>query len=506
MDNITTRRSYLCVKIINAARVVGAIITVLLLVACGNRSSPAGADTAVSASLPFTHAGRWITDAQGRVLIIHGMNWVKKTPPLDPQSSGFGDNDIAWLAANGFDGLRLGVEPYGLEPQPGVFDDTYVNQLVALARKLASASVFPLIDFHEDDYGPAFNDNGFPLWMTQDDGLPHQPDCGFGCSQFVMLAMNRAWDHFWANDLALNGIGLQDNFAIQTAYIARAMASIDGLLGYEYLNEPWPGTQWPLCINPLGCPLFDQNTLTPFNNKIGRAIRAEDTRHAIYQEPLVTFNDGLATSIGALNDTNAGFAFHIYCLLAGSDQPSEMPGGAQVCPVLEELAFANADAHSAKTGEALLMTEFGATPALEVVSRITAAADAHMTSWLWWEYAEGTGLDPKSDPPDAKADQNVLDLLIRAYPRLVSGTPLSWSFDPAANSFTFEYSTQRADGGGAFANGAITEIFVPQRHYPHGYKVSIQGGVVQSATDAVLLKVSALPAATQVKLTVTAAP
>lgn len=445
--------------------------------------------------LPLAHAGRWITDAQGRVVIIHGMNYVKKDPTtlpdksqtLDPAADGFGDNDLQWLADNGFNGLRLGIEDYGVEPQPGIYDDTYIGQIAAMAKLAASHGVYPLIDFHQDDYSPAFGGNGFPAWMVQDDGLPHQPDVGFPYSQFTMPAMLRAWDHFWANDVASDGVGLQDHFAAAVAHSAAQFVGIDGLLGYEYLNEPWPGTVYATCTVPLvGCPIFDA-TLTGFNRKVAAPLRAVDQRHLIFAEPNVIFNDGVQTNVGALNDSDAGFAFHVYCLLAGADANSESPGGAQLCPTMEELAFSNADAHAAKTGEALMLTEYGATPDTEVVSRNTASADAHMVSWLWWTYNEGTGLNPSQDPPDTKINNAVADLLVCAYPQIVAGTPLNWSFNPATHVFDLQYSTARA-GGGTLPADAQTVVFLPARHYKQGYKVTVSGATVVSKVGATLLQ------------------
>lgn len=503
------------------------LLLALGLVACsGNTAAPANATTVPGSSgdggsgtppavtidestpqLPLGHAGRWITDAQGRVVTIHGMNYVKKDPTtlpdktqtLDPAADGFGDNDLQWLADNGFNGLRLGIEDYGVEPQPGIYDDTYIGQVAAVARLAASHGVYPLIDFHQDDYSPAFNGNGFPAWMVQDDGLPHQPDVGFPYSQFTMPAMLRAWDHFWANDAASDGTGLQDHFAAAAGHAAAAFAGIEGLLGYEFLNEPWPGSVYATCIVPLvGCPLFDA-TLTQFNHRVAPKIRSADARHLIFAEPNVLFNDGIPTNIGALNVDNAGFAFHVYCLLAGADASSESPGGAQLCPTMEELAFSNADSHVAKTGEALMMTEFGATPDTEVVSRNTASADQHMVSWLWWEYREGTGLSATADPPDAKINNAVADLLVRAYPQIVAGTPTSWSFDPAGHVFDLAYTTARA-GGGSLPADAETVVFLPSRHYPKGYQVTVTGATVVSQPGATKLELINQPGAKTVTL------
>jgi len=483
-----------------------------LLAACGGgQSAPPAAPPATS--LVLAQAGRGLTDSLGGVVIIHGLNYLKTSPTtlpdgsttLDPAADGFGDKDLQWLADNGFNGLRLGVEDYGLEPQPGQFDDSYAGAIVSLATKAVSHGIYPLIDFHEDDYSPDFaSGNGFPAWMVQDDGLPHTPECGFGCDQFVMKALLVSWDHFWADDPAGDGVGLQEHFGRAASHIAAQLAPIDGLLGYEILNEPWPGSQWPTCIlHQGGCPDADAE-LTAFNRRIAPALRSADARHLVFAEPYSTFNDGLPTSVDALGDSGGGFAFHVYCFLSGADQGSELPGAEVVCPPLEQAAFRNADSQVAGTGEALLMTEFGATPDTRVITRITSDADAHMTSWMWWTYNEGTGLDPSQNPPDQNLNAAVANLLVRAYPRAIAGTPVRWSFDTAGKSFSLEYTTARADGRGSFAAGAISEIYLPARQYPKGYAVSVSGGSLHSAPGASVLEIAQAPGAPSVQVSVSA--
>src|SRR5438270_6943984 len=80
------------------------------------------ASAAVSPAGPIGHAGRWITDATGRVLLVSGVNMVNKLAPYTPAADGFDDADGAFLAANGLDAVRVGVLWEALEPQPGVFN------------------------------------------------------------------------------------------------------------------------------------------------------------------------------------------------------------------------------------------------------------------------------------------------------------------------------------------------------------------------------------------------
>src|SRR4051812_5166970 len=80
---------------------------------------------------PLGHAGRWITDAGGRVVILHGLNMVYKKAPYTPSTTGFGADDAAFLHENGFNTVRLGLIYAGVEPSPGSYDDAYINDLAS---------------------------------------------------------------------------------------------------------------------------------------------------------------------------------------------------------------------------------------------------------------------------------------------------------------------------------------------------------------------------------------
>jgi endoglycosylceramidase len=55
-------------------------------------------------------------------------------------------------------------------------------------------------------------------------------------------AVQRAFDHFWANDKAPDGLGLQDHFAACWRALAERLGSQKWLLGYDLFNEPFPGS------------------------------------------------------------------------------------------------------------------------------------------------------------------------------------------------------------------------------------------------------------------------
>lgn len=471
------------VVIIGAALVVGLLGLV-----------PAVADTATvghdgaAQETTFGHAGRWITDPEGRVIIFHGVNRVVKQAPFDP-AQGVSDADMVNLASLGMNAMRVGVIWSALEPSPGIYDDAYIQQLVSFSQDLISHGIYPLLDFHQDQYGPAVGGDGAPAWATFTDGAPSQPECGFGCDYLVRPDVERAYDNFWADHTAPDGTGVQEHFAAAAARVATAMRPLKDLIGYEIENEMWPGSQYPTCI-PAGCPVFDRADLSVFYAKVAAAIRTADPSHLIFAEPNALFNDGVASFINPLPGSQAGFAFHIYCVLSSADSSAEKPGGAQVCPAIEDRVITNAVSRVNSTGEALLMTEFGATPVTRPVAHITSLADQYMVPWMYWEYTE----DFTADEP----------LLVRAYPQAVAGTPTSWGFDPATKVFHFTYSTAPASPSGLSA-GATTEVIVPAYQYPHGYTVVVSGARVVSAPGAGVLELASLPGAATVNLEVSTA-
>ncbi len=471
-------------------------------------SSAAWGDGAavVAPRLPLAHAGRFVTDAQGRVVTLHGLNEVQKFPPYEPSATGFGDKDAAFLAANGFNAIRVGVIYKAVEPQPGVYDDAYLARIAATVDTLARHGIVSLLDFHQDQFNERFQGEGFPDWAVQTDGLPAAPQLGFPLNYVAQPATQRAFDHFWQNSPAADGVGLQDHFARAWAHVAARFRADPAVAGYELLNEPWPGTLWQQCALPLGCPLFDSQ-LTTFVKRVDSAIRAADPWTLVWYEPNVLFNDGADTRLGAIGDAHAGFAFHDYCLAQSET------GTYTGCDPFDDLVFANAEKRVAATGDALLMTEFGSTDNASTLLAMVQRADRNMVGWLEWAY---TGNDPTSsnasgqslviDPAKAPSGANVklakLKLLGRPYPEIVAGTPRDFGFADSTATLTADWTTARANGGSAFGAYSESDIAVPGEQYPAGYRVQVSGGTVLSLASAAALRIGSCPGAEAVHLVV----
>src|SRR4051794_11803545 len=434
---------------------------------------------------PFDHAGRFVTDGQGRVFISHGVNLVYKVPPFEPSVTGFGEDDAAFLAHEGFNSVRLGMIYKAVEPQPGIYDDAYLARIAQTAAVLEKHGITPLIDFHQDMYNERFQGEGWPDWAVLDDGIPAQPQEGFPNNYLIQPAVNRAFDNFWNDAQSTGGVGLVERYAQAWNHVAGRFAADRGVLGYDVMNEPWPGSGWQQCANPAGCPAFDQGAFADFWRKAITAIRGSDKQHLVFYEPNVIFNDGADTQLPKFDDTQLGMSWHNYCLVG--DVSGSGGGGGGGCGTEEGLVFQNALKRSEATGDTQLLTEFGATDDLDTLKRITGSADDYMVGWQYWHYCgcndpttQGPGetqaivKDPAKPPTGDNLKTEKLAVLVRPYPQLVAGTPKSWAFDADAKKFSLEYSTKRA-GGGSFTSAPATEVFVPQRQYPKGYAVQATG-------------------------------
>src|SRR4029077_18734655 len=184
-------------------------------------------------ALPLAHAGRWITDARGRVEILHGTNMVYKLAPYYPAAAGFDASDAAFLPSVGFNAVRVGLIWKAVEPRPGVYDDAYLKQIERTVKTLAKLGIVSLLDFHQDMYNEKYQGEGFPDWSVQDDGLPNEPKDGFPNNYFVNPDVQRVVDDFWDNKQAPDGIGLQDHYAAAWAHVVGRVAGNRSVLGYD---------------------------------------------------------------------------------------------------------------------------------------------------------------------------------------------------------------------------------------------------------------------------------
>lgn len=444
----------------------------------------AAAPACAAVTGPFSHRGRWITDSAGRVVILHGINMVNKFRPYRPDALGFGADDARFLARAGLDSVRLGIVWKALEPTRGHFDDRYLGHIVATARLLERHGIHPVLDFHQDMWNERYQGEGAPDWALYDDGKATTPRLGFPVNYVAMPALSAAMESFWTNRARL-----QDAYAAAWRHVAARFRADPGIVAFDIFNEPWPGaSRYTTCVQPTGCRDFDSRLLRTFNRRVFRAIRRTDGRRLLAYEPNVNFNTGAQTYVGSTGDRRAVFDFHVYCSATTPGTPPG-PDASRICAAKEDVPFAHAAQQTRATGDASLVTEFGATDDLARIASVAQIADRRMVGWEEWAY---WGRDPSGDRPQegvirdihrppsgANVKRGKLLALARPYPRAVAGLPEGWSFAPSSRRFTLSYAKARP--------GLLTEVVLPRLQYLHGYRVRVHGARVRSRRGAAVL-------------------
>lgn len=454
------------------------------------------------------HQRGWMVDRDGRVVILHGVNAVWKQAPYAPPDSvdGFTAADADWLAEHGFNAVRLGVLFAGVMPQRGVIDHDYLARMDRVVRLLASRQIYVMIDFHQDLFGESYAGEGFPAWAhpARTDGLLR---AGFPLG-YVTPRVSRAFDGFW-NDPQ----GLQAAYAQAWVAVATQWRNAEYLMGYDLINEPWSGSQWPACARPGGCPRFEQDKLQTMYERVLADLRRVDADNIVWLEPQVLFEFGADSHLGTrpIDDAQLGLSWHNYCIAAPLVKATGVMES-QTCSRLSQRVYGNADKVARRLGAASVLSEFGASDDAPDIARVAARADEHRVGWMYWSYkdwgdpttqGQGTGAQSlfRRDQDLASVKIAKLMALERPFPQAIAGVPLAWGFDAGSGQFKLRYATTLASGRQAAA-AAITDIHVPALHYPDGYAVRVDGGTVVSAANARRLQVVADPTAAEVTVSV----
>lgn len=462
--------------------------------------------------------GRWLVDPQGRVVLLHGVNMVWKNDPYYPPTTaaGFIEADAKWLADHGFNTARIGTLWVGVTPDaPGQVDQAYLTEWDRVVQLLAAHKIWMLFDFHQDMMSPEYQGEGVPDWAVEplkgpiNQILP-PPMFGFPFNYFSPQ-VSELFDNLWAERGTV-----WDGFRDAWKAVAAKWKNQSYHMGYDLLNEPWAGLEYPTCIflYGIGCPSSDSNEIQPFFEHAIAGIREIDRHNLVWMEPqLLAGGTGYPTGLGPITGENQlGYSFHNYCPLNALFQAAQLGlivGSLPVdtCESFENNTLNQARISADRMGAVELMTEFGASDDLALIRRVTAGADARLIGWQYWHYknwADPTTQSQESGEQGMFADDadlssvkvDKLKLLERTYPQATAGIPVELSFNPDTAEFSYRYTP-------LVTASAPTEIYVPTLHYPLGYTVAVTGATVTSAANAPRLTLVNNSGAAEVTVTVT---
>lgn len=309
-------------------------------------------------------------DPAGKPIIFHGINVCNKSKEQG-YTGEISSADFAQIRNWGMNAVRLCIFWDGLEPRPGHFDKAYLDRIADLVDKAKQRGLYVLLDMHQDLYSVRFGD-GAPPWATLDDGKPHTQVTDWNDSYYVSEDVQAALDHFWANSSAPDGVGLQDHYAQAWQVVARRFRDEPAVLGYDLMNEPFPGRKaanlelamltrlstllarranashpspeelikmeatadgrrqiitWMKSMSVFQSMLqagepymqeFDRSQLMPMYQRVAKAIRKVDSRHILFIEPNMSTNLGIKTAITPLvdaagrRDSQQAYSPHVY--------------------------------------------------------------------------------------------------------------------------------------------------------------------------------------------------
>jgi len=413
----------------------------------------------VSAAAPerIGQHGRWLTDGQGRVVLLRGGNLL--LPGESQAGSAPNARTPQRLAEHGFNGVRLALFFNRLMPRPGVIDKAYLDSIAQAVADYRAAGVYVLLDFHQDEYGPAVGVRGFPEWATFSGG--HEPKkLPFPAGYFSDAAIQTAFDNFWVNHpVPGTDKGVQDFYLQALATVAARFRDEPAVFGIDVMNEPFPGSR---CNQPdpakAHCPELEQQLLAPFYQRAGKAIAAVAPNIIVFVEPFMLQGAlGIPIATPAPGAPLRGLSYHQYGTLAE----------------IRQRGNANALANAERTQSAILNTEWGFTNDPAEWNAQAKEFDDLLIPWLAWARGPFESLiDPALPAAGNDNREAILRALARPYPRATAGTPQRLSFDGASGTLRYSYTVVAPDGRDRATR--LTEIVMPKVQFPSGYTVKVE--------------------------------
>ncbi|WP_165845536.1 cellulase family glycosylhydrolase [Streptacidiphilus pinicola] len=398
-----------------------------------------GTPAAVGATGP-----RFLTDAQGRTLILYGLNADDSgaaTPAPSPSDE---------LALLGDDFTRILLHWSRVEPRPGHYDDAYLADLVLRIERYAAAGDHVLLAMTQDAYGP--------------------PPGSAAAPAAVDAARIHAADEFWRT--LGDAPDLQDRYAAAWAHVASYLGAhlprasgpstvADALVGYDLLDRPWGGS--------LQGPAFETGALAALYERVIARVRAVDPDRWLFVEPEADSADaGLPSALPYLPDPRHGAARIGYAPQL-HPAPVDPHGGYSGSGAFWADRFVNSwaiqAARTAKRLNAPLLVggwgmDFTAPGAHLYVDHVQALLDRLMVGSACCTDVPGPW-SPWAKPGKAADIAGVLET---AYPRVVAGAPVEFDYDKGTLVFTLQFRDEPGVTGS-------TDVYLPPSDFPFGPQI-----------------------------------
>ncbi len=447
----------------------------------------------------ITIKGDCFIDEHGREVILNGINVVNKSPEDNYLFQG-GPEFYQTLAAWGFNCIRFIIIWDGLEPEPGVYNESYLSEIDKRIDWAADNGIFVILDMHQDLFSVKYSD-GAPDWATLDEGKPHETGAVWSDAYMLSEAVQTAFDQFWADSPAPDGIGIQEHYVRLWQHVAARYAANPAVIGYDIMNEPFPGSVameiTPTLLSAFGQLVYEQTGEVPSETELMAAFATEENRTRSLEllntrenyarvidaiEPLVSkFETGqlqsmyqrVASAIREVDNSHILFLEHSYYGNLGvrsSIRPTQLTdrspdpliayaphaydlttdtrSAAASNPVRVNLILDRIAEKGDEMEAPVWLGEWGAyyshdDAIVPVAQNAIRQIEKHLFSHAYWSYDQGT-----------EENAYFKQALLRPYPAYVNGQLVSYSYNPSSKTFEMEW---REDAD----IKAPTAIFIP---------------------------------------------
>jgi len=430
----------------------------LVVIACG---------AGLLAAVGPTPSGRgpwqeqFITDSQGRALILYGLDtsesattsadgmpWIKKSDVADEY------NQL------GTDFVRYLIQWRDIEPEPGTFDTAYLARVAQQIGWYQKLGYHVLLDMQQDQYGSAVGGSGAPPWATDSGGLPVKPQTPSALDD-VQPGVVHAYDEFWGT------VGghpeEQQQYEAAWTVVAKYFAKNTAVIGYDLMSQPFGGS--------IEGPAFEAGPLARFYQRTIDAIRSVDTGHWLFVEPEAATTDwAMPSALPRLHDPRTGPAQIGYApqffpeALDGSSTYS----GTNVFVTNRELASweIQVERTAERMDAPVLLGSWSISAddpdAHLYVDQVQQVIDQMMIGEAFWSSDPGTG-----QIWAANGDPTVLAPVVgTAYPRAIAGEPVAFSYDKTSDDLNVQWTDKKGVTG-------TTDLYLPPSDFPYGGTVTI---------------------------------
>jgi len=429
--------------------------------------------------------GQNFIDSDGRQILFSGINFISKNPQ-ENYIPAQGKETFKQFKNWGFNCIRLGIIWDGLEPEPGKYNEKYLKEIDKRIQWAAENDIYVFLDMHQDLYGAKYSD-GAPDWATLDEGKAHLEGAVWSDSYLISPAVQTAFDNFWKNIPASDGVGIQDHYANLWKHIANRYANNTTVIGYDIMNEPFMGSsaqqvlpimlgayaqvytnetgEMPPSAEELGAIWadessrikaleliatkekysrvvdavhelsadFEKNHLQAMYQKVANAIRIVDMHHILFFNHNYFVNTGVSTVLEATTlpdgsrDPNVAYAAHGYDLVVDTKEV-ENPSYERV-----EFIFERIEESGKRMDMPVIVGEWGAfhgksRKMIETARHlVNLFEDANFSNTYWAYYG---------DIADYPYFQQAI---IRPYPQYIAGNLIEYDYDFESGEFTCQW-------------------------------------------------------------------